>query len=376
MKNSLSKRILALTLTLLTLAAVLAVSGCGQNKTVHKPVITCTDENGEVCAEMDEGMFAYFASEQKTMYLSSLLGDAFTQYATKYDVEDFWSHVDSEGEVTLGEYVYDVAIVREAKNLLLSVYLFDKVYGLECPAEVQTNIDTLIANLQKALGSKQAFDNYLLTYGTNEEGVRRLEEYQYKKTLLEKCLYDDDGLTPINDDDVKYYFRDNYAIVKHIVVNTAYATNDDGTRRELTDEEKAEKEELVKSIEARIAAGEDFDALCEEYKDGDPNGYSAYPHGYFVTDDETFVAEFKNAALEMQPGEVRTVATQYGTHIMKKYPMDENLYNAYDDIYQNIKNVIQAMLFNNMLDSVSDRLTVDEDIIASYDIIKIPLLLG
>ena len=68
MKNSLSKRILALTLTLLTLAAVLAVSGCGQNKTLHKPVITCTDENGEVCAEMDEGMFAYFASEQKTMY--------------------------------------------------------------------------------------------------------------------------------------------------------------------------------------------------------------------------------------------------------------------------------------------------------------------
>ena len=78
----------------------------------------------------------------------------------------------------------------------------------------------------------------------------------------------------------------------------------------------------------------------------------------------------------MKPGEVRTVATQYGTHIMKKYPMDEKLYNAYDDIYQNIKNVIQATLFNNMLDSVSDRLTVDEDIIASYDIIKIPLLLG
>lgn len=252
MKNSLSKRIFALTLALLTLAAVIAVSGCGQNKVVHKPVITCTDENGEVCAEMDEGMFAYFASEQKTMYLSTLLGDAFTQYATKYDVEDFWSHIDSEGEVTLGEYVYDVAIVREAKNLLLSVYLFDKVYGFECPDEVQTNIDTLIANLQKALGSKQAFDNYLLTYGTNEEGVRRLEEYQYKKTLLEKCLYDDDGLTPINDDDVKYYFRDNYAIVKHIVVNTAYATNDDGTRRELTDEEKAEKEELVKSIEREL----------------------------------------------------------------------------------------------------------------------------
>ena len=376
MKNSFTKRIIALAFSAILIVTAAAFSGCSSEKTKGHAVISCSDDNGEICAEMDEGMFSYFASEQKTMYLSSLLGDSFSQLAAQYDVEDFWNHVDEEGEVTLGEYVYDIAIVGEAKNLLLSVYLFDKVYGFECPPEVQTNIDTLIENLKKALGSSQAFDNYLLTYGTNEKAVRRLEEYQYKKTLLEKTLYGDDGISPISDDDIKYYFRDNYAIVKHIVVNTAFAINDDGTKRELTAEEKAEKEELVKSIEARIAAGEDFDSLCEEYKDGDPNGYAAYPHGYFVTNDETFVKEFKNAALEMKEGEVRTVSTQYGTHIMKKYPMDENLYNAYPDIYTNIKNVIQATLFNNMLDSVSDRLTVNEDVINSYDIMKIPLLLG
>lgn len=365
----------------LVLALCLAVGtlcACTSEKKAESPVITITREDGTVYDVMDEGMFAYFAAEQKTMYLYTLLGDGnFQQYALQYDTPEFWNHVDTEGEVSLGEYVYDEAIVLEAKNLLTAAYIFDEVLELEFPEQLYESIDEQMANLEKAMGTREAFDEYLLGYGTTVEAVRRLEELHYKRNLLEMALFNEEaGGTPVSDEDVKLYFKDNYAIVKHVLVNTSFVIKDDGTSRDLTEDELAQKQAMVENVQARIAAGEDFDALVSEFAASDAAGNETYPHGYFVTDDETFLPEFRDAALDMEVGEVRTVQSSYGTHIMKKYPMNAELYNAYDDVYAKIKETIQATLINAGFEAYSSLVTVDEEIIDSYNITTIQMLLG
>ena len=376
MRINLTKRLL-LALVAIVVACI-AVTGC--DKVENAPVVWVEDEDGNVLTSIDEGMFSYFAAEQKTVNMFNLLGadaETFANYAKQYDTPDFWNQLDSEGEVTFGETVFDEAIVLEAKKLVIATYLFDEVYGLVCPDEVYEKIDEQMTSLKNSMGSEKALENYLIGYGANSGQVRKLSEMQYKKSILESAMFTKEvGGTPITDENIRNYFEQNYSIVKHILVNTAFVVKDDGTMRGLTEDELATKKDEVAAIEARIAAGEDFDALAEEFKDADAAGYAANPHGYFVTDDNTFTTEFQDAALSMKDGEVRTVNTLYGTHIMKKYPMNGELFNAYEDAYNKMSVAMKNEVLTAFYDGCMEIVGTDEEIIGSYDITTVSMLLG
>ena len=122
--------------------------------------------------------------------------------------------------------------------------------------------------------------------------------------LAHEKLYYGNGIPAIhhvaNSDEVKKLYEDNYVRAKHILVD---------------DEATAEK------VLAKIAAGEDFDALVKEY--GKDPGMEGNAEGYTFSYGE-MVKSFEEAAFALEIGEISTpVESDFGYHIIKREPLLE-----------------------------------------------------
>ena len=142
----------------------------------------------------------------------------------------------------------------------------------------------------------------------------------------------------VNSGTTVYYTPEGFRAVKHILLlpSEEAQTELDSLNSQLstaeTDEDKAEiqaqidaifaeMEPTVEEIYARIEAGEDFDALIEEYGQdpGMQSGDSA-ENGYYVSADSTaWVQEFTDGAMSIPEigGVSDPVRSSYGIHIIK-----------------------------------------------------------
>ena len=110
---------------------------------------------------------------------------------------------------------------------------------------------------------------------------------------------------------VDAYNAGDYVRAKHILVTTEAR-------------EKIEAQALATEILTKVNAGEDFDKLTAQYNE-DP-GVEQFQSGYYFTKGE-MVEPFENAVYSLKEGEVTIVETDYGYHIVKRMPIDD------DDIY-------------------------------------------
>jgi len=100
----------------------------------------------------------------------------------------------------------------------------------------------------------------------------------------------------------------------------------------------------VEEIQQKIADGEDFDTLIEEF--GKDPGMASNPEGYPVKEGEgTFYENFEKAAVALKtPGEVsEPIKTIIGYHILKLISIDSAGAKAYEDMQA----MIQQQLLNN-----------------------------
>ncbi len=112
-----------------------------------------------------------------------------------------------------------------------------------------------------------------------------------------------------DDQDVLDYINSEYVRVKHILIKT----------EDLDDSQKAEARSRADRVRERAISGESFEDLVEEIsEDGmDPE------LGYYFTYG-TMVQEFEDASYALEEGEIsEIVESQFGYHIIKKYPMEE-----------------------------------------------------
>ena len=121
--------------------------------------------------------------------------------------------------------------------------------------------------------------------------------------------------------------------------------NDDG-------EDPEANYNLACELSARINAGEDFDALMEEYSDDtdmDPED------GYYFTRGE-FLESFEDAAFELGVGDTSGVVESVnGYHIIRRLELDD----AYiDENFSELRDVYKARCFNEYRDNVADALDV------------------
>lgn len=369
MKNIFA-RILCAVLVVTT--AAFSLTSCGKKY----DTIYIEDDNGEIAEGFNENMVSYHMSMEKTATLASIGYQEDIPELWTYKLSDFLGDavIDSVSDMTFGEYNDKIAL-DSAKKMVVASYLFDTMKDEETVegkylsasyAKMDAWVDNVVSELQYTIGSKADFESLLSSVGITMEDFRKYYEMNYKTTELRGAVY-------VSEEEKMDYFEDNYAIVKHILINTETKTNEAGEKVSLTAEEKEAKLAEVRTIEARLSAGEEYETVYEELAVSDP-GTQVYTEGYFVTNDNKFMPEFQDAALDMKEGETRTVYTSYGAHIMKKYPMDKTKYNLYADVKNNIDTVLLSAAYTKMLEPYIAKVKVNEEVLANYKMELISML--
>lgn len=111
-----------------------------------------------------------------------------------------------------------------------------------------------------------------------------------------------------------------YVRAKHILV--CFPEEGEGEDGAITDAQKEETLKKANDVLALVESGEDFDALIAEY--GEDPGAQTYPGGYYFTTG-MMVAPFEEAAFALEEGQTSgLVETNYGYHIIKRLPLDDD----------------------------------------------------
>ncbi len=138
--------------------------------------------------------------------------------------------------------------------------------------------------------------------------------------------------TTLENSETVYYAPENYFYIKHILitipddkaveVSTLRSEDKDAHADALLEEELAKIQEKADAVLAKVDAGDDFQALIDEY--GEDPGMKSEPYktqGYIMyTDCAKYMQPFTDAALALTSNGQTSglVATDYGYHILKR----------------------------------------------------------
>lgn len=137
------------------------------------------------------------------------------------------------------------------------------------------------------------------------------------------------------------------------------------------DEYRAEKLEALKAkaeeVLAKAKAGEDFEALIEEYGEDPGMKDEQNKDGYTVLRDGQMVEEFEDACFELRTGDISgLVATDHGYHIIKVYEDKDNVIASFDDKKEEIKTSLENQEKNKKWTEIVDG-WVEEANIKKYE---------
>ena len=181
-----------------------------------------------------------------------------------------------------------------------------------------------------------AFAKQIANFGFSDQSYNNFMYISQCYNALNEYYYGENGANVPSDEDLRQYFADNYIAAKHILISTVDSTTGETIR---TDEEaKAEAQKILD----RINAGEDYDALMNEYSE-DP-GLAGNPDGYIFTEGE-MVTEFYDGAKALAEDEVSgLIKSDYGYHIIKRVPLDV------DGQFENYKGMLTTAVAGTMDD--------------------------
>lgn len=147
-----------------------------------------------------------------------------------------------------------------------------------------------------------------------------------------------------------YFVPEGYYYVKHILIGFdegiadeiySLRTEDKGADADAVRNANLEKiQAIADEVLAKVDAGEDFDALIEQY--GGDEGMTVEPYkseGYLMyVGNEEYMDEFYEASIALtQDGMTsKLVATDYGYHIIKRVSTLESYTKNYDDVHDDL----------------------------------------
>ena len=368
MVNSVKTQRIIKFIALLLSAAMLILSAAGCGATSATAI-----SFGDV--EINANEYCYWMSRYKAMFLYSYFG-------TTTDNDQIWSSEFAEG-VTVGDFLETVALSNIMSNAIC-LKLFDD-YGLKLTTEQQNSIDDNINTKIQAVGSKSALNTQLSAYGVNVDMLRDIYESETKISTLQDYLYGENGTDKATTEEIDAYYEENYYRCKHILIRTdvKYELDENGDpivdeesgsykTVELTDEEIEEQKALAEDLELRVAAGEDFDALVVQYSED--TGMQHFADGYYINSACTFLpSEVVSAVISMNVGDIKTVESDYGIHIIKRYELIDGAYNdaeyaAY--MFGDLEATVNSIKLQELLGQYTNLVVINEEIVADYPLAK------
>ena len=244
----------------------------------------------------------------------------------------------------------DETIEDEAERKAAAIKAFDAAYKA-----ADINYADMLAQMEQeymdsSMGNKLLNQYYeTIAEPTDEEIQARYDEELAADVEAYAAnpsqYYNDDmyfgyygNLRPLQAPEGLYY-------VKHILIKNA----------ENADEEDKDRDykALAQEVLDKVNAGEDFEALIEEYNE-DP-GMETYTEGYIIGADFEGVYDeaFQKAAAELKKeGDVSGLAEgTFGIHIIKRYGDVSTEPVALDEVKEDIKNLILSNLKDEMYDA-------------------------
>lgn len=138
--------------------------------------------------------------------------------------------------------------------------------------------------------------------------------------------------------------------------------------RKATAEELADIKAKAERINGLVERGDDFDVLVKDYSED--IGKNEYTNGYYITEGDSYeIPEVKKAVFEMKDGEVRTVTSEYGIHIVKRYELDQGAFaNAKNaDFFTDFNSSLVEYLFLIRMEEKYGDIVVDDGVIEGID---------
>ncbi len=256
---------------------------------------------------VEKGVYSYFASYYKGLYLTSLRAAGIGAY----DTPVFWAQTDTEG-VSYGQRLSD-GFADYMRRTLVAASLFDSAATLT-DAEKKSLADAAEQALTyRADGSKKNFNEMTEKYGFTYDDYVNSITILYKAGRAETAIYGENGENLKNTADAKLYLETNYKHIYLLALRTedTFLLDEDGNRiteggqdllRDFTDTERAERAALIERVRASIAnleSGEGemmnplmFSTLIEKYDDGEGRDLS---DGYYFSEGSAFTKEFAEA---------------------------------------------------------------------------------
>ncbi len=287
--------------------------------------IALTDE--EKAAAQEEAETAYEETVQS--YWSSYAQDGLTDDEIRADIEAFFAQSD---------YTIDT-VVRDTIEAKIVEKLEEHVHAdvIVTPEDVQNEYNSLVAAAEASYTANlSSFEQDAMTDGTliawYPEGFRAVKHILRQFTTEQQSAISDIETEIADLQSKKDALTEPDATAEVTVTDGEAAVMNAEDIQKLIDAKTAEKEALIAQyvaemqptldeIYARIAAGEDFEALMEEYNE-DPGMDSepAKTNGYYVSAESTaWVTAFRDGAMSIaNVGEVSEPAiSSYGVHIIR-----------------------------------------------------------
>lgn len=345
---------------------------------------------------MTKPVASFFVSRFKVSYLSALRASG----VNAVDTDEFWASADESGE-SYGDKFTTLA-VQYLKEVVSTAYLFDRYAGLT-KADKETIKKTCSDVLEyQAGGDEERFNEMAAPYGFDYKSFCDAVELLYKSSSSYGAIYGADGTGIYNDTASCEKYLSEYSHVQLIFIRTEQKLTTDGEGKtvlvDLTDEEKAERAEIIKTLTDAIEAletGADgqmtpamFEIyLDEKYNDGDTEMNNT---GYYFHEDADTTAEFSEAfpevvkaALEMKTGEYRKVKTTLidednligmeGVCFIYKYAPDLDAYksasleNWFTDFYSDAS---EHLFVESVSSLIADAVVSDK--LSKINIVAIP----
>ena len=281
----------------------------------------------------------------------------------------------------LADYGVNYKILREAYIIEEKIELLkDTVYGKDGELIAKSLIDDYY-NENYGRYKQVLFPTRDYVYDTDENG----DDVYYGKDG--KILYDTNATPKTDADGNPVYDSDEKRIYVTVDENgetkIAYDKTN-GSRRHKTDEkgnaiiadfEGEELQAVMDNVAATLekVSENDFDSFDNIISEDEP-----YPNGYYMSKNSSYSSldAVKEALFDMEIGEIRTVSTEYGIHVIMRYELDEDGYNKKDNsdffISTETGNYVfmtdvRNQLMSAYLEQHKSKIIIDEAVLAGVD---------
>jgi len=265
----------------------------------------------------------------KSEILVTIDGKAMPSYMFEYFVQSMANSYASQG-MNLGDFLDEDAgegmtvdelmksqIVETLKTYVACEKLAEE-NGLALTADEIKSLEETKQQQIKDAGGRKEFVKQLEQAKIQEEAIDDMSRYGAIYEKVYTGLFSQGGkFAPATEDVIASVLPGNVR-VKHVLIQATAGSEDFET-----------KKQTAQQVQARAAAGEDFDALIAEFNE-DP-GMDSYKEGYIFDEtganfdgSGTMDSAFTAASVALAVNGVSPIVeTSYGFHIIKRLPMDE-----------------------------------------------------